>query len=163
MQNKSTFTLLRFVLPLCFCLIVATAHAQILEPVRADIHHPFVVGDVTLPPGHYVFQVKTRFENDLMTVTNADGNRKVEILVRSSVDPTMPKHTELVFTPVGNREILDHIYAAGNRNGLTVLEPANEVEFLESQLRNQGAQPPAAAPQSTDVPAPAPTNSSEGR
>lgn len=164
MRNVSMFNLLKVVLPLSlFCLIAVTANAQIMEPVRADIHHKFVVGNVTLPPGHYVFQVKTRFENDLMTVTNAEGNRKVEVLVRSSVDAKTPRHTELVFTPVGDTELLDHIYVVGNRYGLTVLEPSNEVAFLQSKMQNQGAQAPVAPPQSTDVPTSAPADSSLGR
>lgn len=164
MRNKSWLTLLKVALPL-FSVVACTAaaHAQILSPVRADIHHPFVVGSVTLPPGQYVFQVKTRFENNLMTVTDARGNKKVEVLVRSSVDSTTPRHTQLVFTRVGNMELLDHIYAGGNKYGLTVLQPTNSQELLESQMRDQGARAPVAAPQSTDIPTSAPADSSVGR
>lgn len=159
MLHQPKFTLLKVVFPLLLCLIAATAHAQIFETMHADIHHQFVVGNTTLPAGRYTLQVMPRSGQSLLMISSADGKTQAEVLVRSSVADETPRNTELVFTPGIDTQSLRYIYSAGNKYGLTVLQPSRSEQLLQSRLRNpalQGAQPPAA-------PTSAPTDTTVGR
>jgi len=112
-------------------------HAQIVGQVAADIHHSFIVGNATLPPGNYVFRMLSGSDNNLMSVTSADGNAGAEFLVNQSVDSHTPRHTELVFDRYGRKEFLRHIYERDDKNGVTVAEPSR----IEARLQKQGQTP----------------------
>ncbi len=111
--------------------------AQIIGQVEADIHHRFIVANATLPPGHYIFHTVTDSDLQLMTAMSADGNEGIEFLVRRSVDSHTPKHTELLFNRYGNKEFLTHIYEAGDKTGVAVLETSRD----ELRLKKQGQTP----------------------
>jgi hypothetical protein len=113
------------------------AHAQIMDQIDADIHHSFIVGNATLPPGHYVFRMLQHTDMQVMTVTSADGNAGAEFLVRTSIDSHTPNHTELIFDRYGNKEFLLHVYEGGNKDGVAVIEPSRE----ESRLLERGQIP----------------------
>jgi hypothetical protein len=114
-------------------LTPSIGHAQIIGQVDADIHHKFIVGNATLPPGHYVFRMTQGTGQSVMTVTKSDGEAGAEFLVRSSVDSKTPQHTVIVFDRYGNHEVLEHIYQVGDKDGVTVIEPSREQARLEKQ------------------------------
>jgi hypothetical protein len=113
------------------------AHAQIAGQIDADIHHRFIVGNATLPPGHYVFRMLERSDQGAMAVTRADGNAGAEFLVRMSIDSHTPKHSELVFKRYDDQEFLTHIYEAGDKSGVAVLESSR----VEARLQKLGKVP----------------------
>lgn len=122
------------------CLLFFTAsvaHAQIVGQINADIHHKFIVGNATLPPGHYVFRMLQGEDQGVMDASSADGNAGAEFMVRMSVDSHTPRHTEFIFDRYDDKEFLAHIYEGGNKNGVTVIEPSR----IEARLEKAGKVP----------------------
>ncbi len=124
---------------LLFFVVPSIARAQIVGQVAADIHHSFIVGNATLPPGHYVFRMLTGSDLSLMIATRDDGKAETEFLVRQSIDSHTPQHTELVFDRYDNREFLTHIYESGDKSGATVAETSR----IKARLQKQGKKPVA--------------------
>jgi len=120
-----------------FCLPSCVAHSQITTEIRADLHHSFTIGNATLPPGVYLFQMIQGSDLTAMLADNVDGNSSVEFLVGRSVDSHIPRHSELVFDRYGKKEFLMHIYQAGNKSGVTVLEPSR----IMARLQKEGEKP----------------------
>jgi len=108
--------------------------AQIANPIEAKINHKFTIGNTTLPPGQYTFQMLSGSDLTAMTVTSADGNTADEFLVRESEAQSTPKHSELYFNRYGGHEFLTRIYEQGSRIGAAVAEPSR----LELRLQKQG-------------------------
>lgn len=103
-----------------------TAHAQIIDSLEANIHHPFIVNNTTLPPGRYIFRMISPTEQTAMRVTSTDGGTSSDFLVRDSIDDHTPKHSELVFNRYDNREFLSKIYESGDKTGVAVDELSRE-------------------------------------
>lgn len=119
-------------------LVVAPSmHAQITGNIYATMHHSFIVGNATLPPGKYVFRMMPDSQLQVMIVRNTQNETAAEFLVRRAIDSHVPKHTELVFNKYGDKEFLLDIYQTGEKVGVTVLEPSRE----ESRLQKQGQNP----------------------
>lgn len=133
MRKKALFGFAEAAICLLF-LVAAVGHAQIIGEVKADIGHPFIIGNATLPPGHYVFRMTGQTNQLAMSAERADGKAGVEFTVRNSTDSHTPRHTELVFKRYGSREFLKHIYESGDKVGVTVTEPSR----MESRLIAQG-------------------------
>jgi len=112
----------------------SVAHAQIVGQINGDFHHKFIVGNATLPPGHYVFRMLQGEDQGVMDASRADGDAGAEFLVRMSVDSHTPRHTEFVFKRYDDKEFLTHIYEGGNKNGVTVIEPSR----IEARLDKSG-------------------------
>ena len=111
--------------------------AQIVGQVYASIHHSFIVGNATLPPGDYIFRMLPQSDLALMTVYTANGSTGAEFLVQQSTDSHTPRHTELFFDRYGNKEFLTHIYEQGDKFGVRVVEPSR----IEARLQKQGVTP----------------------
>ncbi len=130
-----------FVLSGCslfLCIFAApTVPAQIIGGIEANIQHPFVVGDTTLPPGRYIFRMVQDSNLTAMTVTNAATDTSVEFLVREALDSHIPQRSELVFNRCGNKEFLTKIFEVGTKAGVTVQQSSRE----EARLEKQGQQP----------------------
>jgi hypothetical protein len=100
--------------------------AQIINPIRAQINHSFVVANEVLPPGQYTFRIEHDTNQGVMTVQNDRGAYVGQFRVRQSIDNRTPRHSELVFNRYGNLEFLTKIYESGNPNGVAVLETSKE-------------------------------------
>lgn len=131
-------------LSFCFSLLLLilaapASRAAIPEQgsIRADITHSFIVGNTTLPPGHYDFRMIKDTDEQIMSVANANHSTAVEFLVRPSVDNHRPTHTELVFNRYGKTEILRNIYVGGQKSGLAVVTASRE----EARLKKDGQKP----------------------
>jgi hypothetical protein len=116
---------------------VQLSDAQITNQIQANISHPFVIGNTTLPPGQYDFRMLPGSDLTVMTVRSADNKIGEEFLVRTSQDTTTPQHSELVFNRYGDKEFLSKIYEGGSRIGVAVVEPSRQ----ELRLQKQGQQP----------------------
>lgn len=136
MRRVSVFALSGFSL---FLVVFAApaVQSQIIGGIEANINHPFVVGDTTLPPGHYIFRMMSGSDLTAMTVTNAATDTSVEFLVREAVGSHTPQHSELVFNRCGNKEFLTKIFEIGSKTGVAIQQPSRE----EARLEKQGQQP----------------------
>ncbi len=113
-----------------------SAQAQIMNPIEANIQHPFVVNNTTLPPGHYIFRIIGQTDQGAMRVSSVDGKMSSDFLVRASIDEHTPKHSELVFNRYDNREFLSKIYENGVKIGVAVSELSREeTDFVKHGRR----------------------------
>ena len=136
MQRLVNFALATFSLGLLI-LLAPAAHAIIEGRINADINHPFIVANTTLPAGHYVFHMLRGSDLQLMTIASANGNTSVEVMVRPSIDNHTPRHSDLVFNRYGKTEVLKDIYEAGQKTGVAIVDASHE----EAQLQKQGDKP----------------------
>lgn len=113
---------------------VLSLHAQITNQIHAHINHSFIIGDKTLPPGHYTFRIEGNSDQGVMTARNEHGDIVAQFNVRQSIDNHRPKHSELVFRRYGNTEFLSKVYEGGSRNGVALTETSGQ----ESRLVSQG-------------------------
>jgi hypothetical protein len=118
-------------------LAADSLNAQIVNQIDADIPHNFMILNKTLPAGKYVFRMSQSSDGAVMVVSTADGKNLDQFIVRDSIAPTRPAHTELVFNRYGDKEFLRRIYEGGNKNGVAVSETSKE----EQQLQEQGQKP----------------------
>lgn len=110
------------------------ASAQVANPIKAQITHKFTIGDTTLPPGHYTFQMMPDSDLTVMSVRNRDDSIAEDFLVRESRAPDTPQHSELIFDRYGKTELLDKVYEQGSPTGVAVMEPSMQ----ESRLQKKG-------------------------
>ena len=116
-------------------LLVAAApraHAVIADPIRADIHHSFVVANTTLPPGVYTFRIQSPMNQQVMVVSNARGSKILMFLVTPTIDSHRPQHSELIFKRYGRTQYLTKIYQSGFKQGDSVVYPSREQVWLHT-------------------------------
>jgi hypothetical protein len=113
------------------------SNAQIVNQVDVDMSHSFMITSKTFPPGKYSFRMSQGSDLQSMSIANADGKTLDQFMVRESIAPKTPTHTELVFNRYGNKEFLRKIYEAGNKTGVAVSETSKE----EKELQQQGQKP----------------------
>ncbi len=119
---------------LLFVMLSApSSNAQIVNNIQAHIEHSFVIGNTTLPPGEYTFQMMQNSDNSVMTATNQNDKTSVVFLVRSATDDHTPKHSEVFFREYGNTEFLSKIYEGGSKLGAQVTEPSRQEEHFAQQ------------------------------
>lgn len=123
------------ILLLMLALAAPPTHASITEfgQIKANISHPFIIANTTLPPGAYDFHILQGTDQRLMLASSANGRTSVEFEVRPSVDNHTPRHTELIFNRYGKTEVLKDVYEAGSPNGVAVIEPSREEQRLQKQ------------------------------
>src|SRR5579859_2014656 len=97
-------------------------NAQIMNPIRAQVEHSFIIGNTTLPPGEYTFRMMQDSELAVMTATSENDKTTVEFIVREAIDDHTPGHSELVFRKYGNVEFLSKIFEGGSKTGAEVTE-----------------------------------------
>ena len=119
---------------LLLVLAATSAQAQITSEIEVSIHHSFIVGNTTLPPGRYVFRMVPNTDLTIMSATSADGGTSAEFMVRASDDAHTPRHSELIFNKYGNKEYLTHIYETGTKTGVAVTDESRS----ETRLKKQG-------------------------
>jgi hypothetical protein len=118
-------------------LAAGLSNAQIVNQVDVDMSHSFMITSKTFPPGKYSFRISQGSDLQSMSIANADGKTLDQFMVRESIAPKTPTHTELVFNRYGNKEFLRKIYEAGNKTGVAVSETSKE----EKELQQQGQKP----------------------
>jgi hypothetical protein len=118
-------------------LAADSLNAQIVNQIDADIPHNFMILNKTLSAGKYVFRMSQSSDGAVMVVSTADGKNLDQFMVRDSIAPTRPAHTELIFNRYGDKEFLRRIYEGGNKNGVAV----SETSKVEQQLQEQGQKP----------------------
>jgi hypothetical protein len=123
---------------LSFIFVIPSAtllKAQIAHIIQAHIDHSFVIGNTTLPPGDYTFQMMQNTDLQVMTATSANDRTSVSFVVGTAIDDHMPRHSELVFRKYGDTEFLDKIFESGSKAGVQVTEPSrDEKRFVQQGL-----------------------------
>ena len=119
---------------LVFAAQPSRANITELGELRVDITHPFIIGNTTLPAGHYDFHMLQGADQRVMIATNSNGDTSIEVLVRRSKDSHIPQHTEFVVDRYGKKEILKEIYQANSQNGVALIESSR----IEQRLQKQG-------------------------
>jgi len=119
-----------------FSLLFASqcASAQIIGSVEADLTHPFIIANTTLPAGKYEFRMVGNTDLNLMSAANWNDKTRIEFQVDRARDNHRPQHTELIFARYGNQEFLRKIFEAGDPVGVQVVEPSR----LEQRLQKHG-------------------------
>lgn len=108
--------------------------AQIAQHVKADVTHDFTIANTTLPPGHYMFSIVPKSDNEVMNIKAADGDLSENFLVRRARTSTAPDHAELIFDRYGdNEQFLSKIFVPGSKVGFAVVEPSRREAILDHQ------------------------------
>lgn len=109
------------------------SQAQITGEIISNINHKFTVGNATLPPGKYIFQMMHNTDLQILTVTSADGKIQVDAMVEPSQLPASPQHSEVVFSMYGDHAFLSKVYSSGSKIGVSVVESSREEQMLQKQ------------------------------
>jgi hypothetical protein len=125
---------------LSLCLVVGlgatlTSNAQIESDatIRANIPHPFVVNNTTLPAGTYVITVPDT-SSDLNVLEIRSANGKTAVLFDTepvNVTRTMRK-SELVFDKIGDTYFLSRVFMSGDEGGNQALKSKKQRRLEES-------------------------------
>ena len=129
-------TMLSLVSMFTLCAAVASANAQLSNPVRAKIPFDFNVGDKKLPAGEYTFSHLSGFSTrNLISVGSVDAST-YQFTVGTEVLIAKNKST-LVFHKYGDQYFLEQIWSAGEREGTQVPESRSERTFRRQLAQTQ--------------------------
>ena len=140
MQGKfiKRLTMLSLVSMFTLCAAVASANAQLGNPIRGKIPFDFNVGDKKLPAGEYTFSRLSGFtSSNMMSVSNVDANISVFQSTFGAQVLTPGNDSILVFHKYSDQYFLEQIWAGGEQEGTQVPESRSE-----RTIRRQLAQTP---------------------
>jgi hypothetical protein len=105
------------------CLLAgASAYAQQVDQIEADIPFPFHAGIAKFPAGKYTFHVTEIAEISTMEVQSADGQSSALLEIRNVQAQQPSKTTELIFTQYGGRYFLLRILDMGDKYSRTLVD-----------------------------------------
>ena len=110
------------------------AHAQLVDPIVADIPFDFTVGDTTLPAGHYTVKRLKDSNPGVMEILGADDPQPLIFLVQSAQLSDGPEKTELIFDRIGDRYFLSRVFEEGDNLGVELPKSRSE-----RSLKKEGA------------------------
>jgi hypothetical protein len=120
-------TMLSLVSMFTLCAAVASANAQLSNPIRAKVPFDFNVGDKKLPAGDYTISRLSGFsDNKMISVSSADASAHV---FQSTFEARAltPKNTStLVFHKYGDQYFLEQIWSGGEQAGRQLSESRDE-------------------------------------
>ena len=134
-------TMLSLVSMFTLCAAVASANAQLSNPVRAKIPFDFNVGEKKLPAGEYTFSRLSGFsDNKLMSVSSADASAHVFQSTFGAEVLTPKNESTLVFNRYGDQYFLEQIWSGGEQEGTQVPQSRSERtirrQFAQTQQSN---------------------------
>jgi hypothetical protein len=120
-------TMLSLVSMFTLCAAVASANAQLSNPIRAKIPFDFNVGEKKLPAGEYTFSRLSGFsDNKLMSVSGADASAHVFQSTFGAEVLTPKNKSTLVFNRYGDQYFLEQIWLGGEQEGTQVPQSRSE-------------------------------------
>jgi hypothetical protein len=120
-------TMLSLVSMFTLCAAVASANAQLSNPIRAKIPFDFNVGEKKLPAGEYTFSRLSGFsDNKLMSVSGADASAHVFQSTFGAEVLTPKNKSTLVFNRYGDQYFLEQIWSGGEQEGTQVPQSRSE-------------------------------------
>lgn len=97
--------------------IAATAQIESDATIEANVPHPFVVGDTTLPAGKYTVKSAGVDESNALEIRSADGGTAVFALTENTLADRVPSQSELVFDKIGDQYFLSQVILEGEKSG----------------------------------------------
>jgi hypothetical protein len=94
--------------------------------VEADVTHPFIVRDKTLPAGKYTIKRVDYTQPNVLEIRSADGRTAVVFEVESVQTNQIPSDAELVFNKLGDQYFLSKIWTSDSSIGYQVLKTKAE-------------------------------------
>jgi hypothetical protein len=120
-------TMLSLVSMFTLCAAVASANAQLSNPIRAKIPFDFNVGEKKLAAGEYTFSRLSGFsDNKLMSVSGADASAHVFQSTFGAEVLTPKNKSTLVFNRYGDQYFLEQIWSGGEQEGTQVPQSRSE-------------------------------------
>ena len=120
------------------CAAVASANAQLSNPIRAKVPFDFNVGDKKLPAGEYTFsRLSGPTENKVMSVNSADGRAHVFQSTFEARVLTPKKDSTLVFHKYGDQYFLEQIWSSGEQEGTQVPKSRSERTIRRQLAQSQ--------------------------
>ena len=120
-------TMLSLVSLFTLCAAVASANAQLINPMRAKIPFDFSVGDKKLPAGEYTFSRLSGFsDSKTMLVNGEDASTHVFQSTFGAQVLTPKNESTLVFHKYGDQYFLAQIWSGGEQEGAQVPESRSE-------------------------------------
>jgi|SRR4029434_9252798 hypothetical protein len=109
------------------CAAVASANAQLSNPIRAKIPFDFNLGDKKLAAGEYTFSRLSGFsDNRIMLVRSRDASSHVFQSTSVAQVLTPKDESTLVFHKYGDQYFLEQIWSGGEQEGTQVPESRSE-------------------------------------
>src|SRR5918992_491518 len=119
-----------FALPILFLLLTVSSVSVFGQSDRqtvVNIPFNFIVGDKSLPAGHYIIQRNTRNSDTVWTITSKDtGVTRKAFLTVPSHSLDSQKETKLVFHRYENYYFLTAFWTRGDNTGREVLRSDRE-------------------------------------
>ena len=120
-------TMLSLVSIFTLCAAVASANAQLSNPIRAKIPFDFNVGEKKLPAGDYTFSRLSGFsDSKTMSVSSADSTTHMFQLTLAAQIRTPKNESTLVFHKYGDQYFLEQIWSIGEQDGTQLSESRSE-------------------------------------
>lgn len=125
--------LLPFLGALLFALTIlpATANAQIIGDIEANITFQFHVGDAKLPPGKYIVRMLDDSDLSVMEILSLDGSTSALFQVEPVQANSAPGKTELIFNKYGKRYFLAKLFDEGNPYGSRIVPSRYEKRIAQ--------------------------------
>jgi hypothetical protein len=119
-------TMLSLVSMFSLCAAVASANAQLSNPIRAKVPFDFNVGDKKLAAGEYTFSRLSFLNATTMLISSVDSSTRMFQLT-SAAQVLRPKNeSTLVFHKYGDQYFLEQIWTGGEQEGTQLLESRGE-------------------------------------
>ena len=131
-------TMLSLVSMFTLCAAVASANAQLSNPIRAKIPFDFSMGNKKLPAGEYTFSRLSGFsDNKAMSVSSADASTHVFQSTILAQVRTPKNESTLVFHRYGDQYFLEQIFLGGEREGTQIAESRSERTIRRQLAQSQ--------------------------
>ena len=131
-------TMLSLVSMFTLCAAVASANAQLSNPIRAKIPFDFNVGEKKLPAGKYTFSRLSGFsDNSALSVSGEDASAHVFQSTFEASVLTPKDDATLVFHRYGDQYFLEQIFAGGEQEGRQLPESRSERTIRRQLAQSQ--------------------------
>ncbi len=131
-------TMLSLVSIFTLCAAVASANAQLSNPIRAKIPFDFNVGDKKLPAGEYTFSRLSAFSDGKeISVSSADARAHVFQSTFGTRVLTAKNDSKLVFHKYGDQYFLEQVFSGGEQEGNQLPESRSERTIRRQLAQSQ--------------------------
>ena len=133
-------TIMSLVSMFSLCAAVASANAQLSNPIRVKVPFDFNVGGKTLPAGEYTFsRLSGLSDTRVISVSSAETSAHVFQSTFAARVATPKDKSTLVFHKYGDQHFLEQIWTGGEQEGTQLPESRGErTARLQSTQTQQG-------------------------
>ena len=131
-------TMLSLVSMFSLCAAVASANAQLSNPIRFKVPFDFNVGNKKLPAGEYTFSRLSRVaDTRVISVSATDVSAHVFQSTLAAYVLTPKDKSTLVFHKYGDQYFLEQIWSGGEQTGSQVPESRSERNIQRQLAQTQ--------------------------